>query len=103
MKRKKRRKIYAVSKDGPRPVYVHVGRMIRERRVLMGMGQVELAERVGRSFPQIQKYEWGVDRISASMLWDLSLILRLPVGWFFEGIKGGGQALGSVAYQAGNT
>ena len=91
MKRKKRRKIYAVSKDGPRPVYVHVGRMIRERRVLMGMGQVELAERVGRSFPQIQKYEWGVDRISASMLWELSLILRLPVGWFFGGIKGGGK------------
>ncbi len=91
LKRKKRRKVYAVYRDGPRPVDVHVGRMVRERRVLMGMGQVELAERVGRSFQLIQKYERGTNRISASMLWELSLALRVPVGWFFEGMKGGGK------------
>ena len=79
MKRKKRRKVYADYRDGPRPVDVHVGLMVRERRVLMGMGMVELAERVGLTFQQIQKYEQGTNRISASMLWELSLILRVPV------------------------
>ena len=91
MKRKKRRKVYAVSKDSPRPVDVHVGRMVRERRVLMGMGQVELAERVGLAFQQIQKYERGTNRISSSMLWEFSHVLRVPVGWFFEGMKGSGK------------
>ena len=91
MRRKKRRKVYAVYRDGPRPVDVHVGRMVRERRVLMGMNQEELGASVGLTFQQIQKYERGTNRISASMLWEFSLILRVPVGWFFEGIKGGGK------------
>ncbi len=88
LKRKKRRKVYSVSRDGPRPVDVHVGRMVRERRVLMGMNQKELGASVGLTFQQIQKYERGTNRISASMLWEFSLVLRVPVGWFFEGIKG---------------
>ena len=91
LKRKKRRQVYAVYRDGPRPVDVHVGRMVRERRVLMGMSQEELGASVGLTFQQIQKYERGTNRISASMLWELSIILRVPVGWFFEGIKGGGK------------
>ena len=82
MKRKKR----VVSRDGPHPVDVHVGRRLCERRVLMGLSQEQLGERVGLTFQQIQKYERGTNRISASKLWQFSRILDVPVPWFFEDV-----------------
>ncbi|SHJ03044.1 transcriptional regulator, XRE family [Shimia gijangensis] len=68
------------------PVDVHVGKRIRQRRWLTGMTQQQLAEHVGIKFQQIQKYETGANRVSASRLWDISDALEVPVSFFFEGI-----------------
>ncbi len=68
-------------------VDVHVGKRIRQRRWLVGMTQQKLAEAVGIKFQQIQKYETGMNRISASRLWDIAEALNAPVSFFFEGIS----------------
>ena len=70
------------------PVDVHVGKRVRHRRWLIGMTQQQLAERVGIKFQQIQKYETGANRISASRLWDIADALEVPVSFFFEGLQG---------------
>lgn len=70
------------------PVDVHVGKRIRHRRWLTGMTQQQLAEQVGIKFQQIQKYETGANRVSASRLWDIAEALGVPVNFFFEGIEG---------------
>ncbi len=68
----------------PRPVDVHVGGRLRLRRTLMGMSQEKLGDAVGLTFQQIQKYERGANRIGASRLYQLSLILDVPVSFFFD-------------------
>ncbi len=68
------------------PVDVHVGKRIRHRRWMVGMTQQQLAEKVGIKFQQIQKYETGMNRVSASRLWEISEALSVPVGFFFEGL-----------------
>lgn len=82
----KHRRRHTVYKDGPRAVDVHVGKRVRERRVLCGLSQAELGDLVGLTFQQIQKYERGANRISASRLWEFSLILHVKVEWFFDGL-----------------
>jgi transcriptional regulator with XRE-family HTH domain len=67
-------------------VDVHVGKRIRHRRWLLGMTQQQLAEQVGIKFQQIQKYETGANRVSASRLWDIADRLGVPVSFFFEGL-----------------
>ena len=74
------------------PVDVHVGKRIRHRRWLVGMTQQQLAEHVGIKFQQIQKYETGANRVSASRLWDIADALEVPVSFFFEGIESGQSA-----------
>ncbi|MDJ1007806.1 MAG: helix-turn-helix transcriptional regulator [Paracoccaceae bacterium] len=69
------------------PVDVHVGKRVRHRRWMVGMTQQQLAEKVGIKFQQIQKYETGMNRISASRLWDISEALDVKVGFFFEGLE----------------
>jgi transcriptional regulator with XRE-family HTH domain len=69
------------------PVDVHVGKRIRHRRWLVGMTQQQLAEKVGIKFQQIQKYETGMNRVSASRLWDIAAALSVPVSFFFEGLS----------------
>jgi len=69
------------------PVDVHVGKKVRHRRWLVGMTQQQLAEKVGIKFQQIQKYETGMNRISASRLWDIADTLGVPVEFFFEGLQ----------------
>jgi transcriptional regulator with XRE-family HTH domain len=69
------------------PVDVHVGKRIRHRRWLVGMTQQQLAEHVGIKFQQIQKYETGANRVSASRLWDISNALQVTISFFFEGIE----------------
>ena len=69
------------------PVDVHVGKRVRHRRWLVGMTQQQLAESVGIKFQQIQKYETGANRISASRLWDIADALEVPVSFFFEGLE----------------
>lgn len=63
----------------------HVGAQLRQRRSLMGMSQEKLAEQVGITFQQIQKYENGANRISASRLYQFSKILDTSINFFFEG------------------
>ncbi|WP_238364215.1 helix-turn-helix domain-containing protein [Mesobacterium pallidum] len=69
------------------PVDVHVGKRIRHRRWLVGMTQQQLAEQVGIKFQQIQKYETGANRVSASRLWDIAYALEVPVSFFFENLE----------------
>ncbi len=80
----RRRKTIAL--DGPDPVDVHVGMRLRQRRTLLGMSQEKLAKSFGVSFQQVQKYERGANRISASRLHLLTRILDIPVSYFFEGL-----------------
>jgi len=70
--------------DVPHPVDVHVGQRIKLRRTLMGMTQGKLGESIGLTFQQIQKYERGVNRVSASKLWQLSNVMDVAVSFFFE-------------------
>ncbi len=82
---KRRRK--TIANDGPDPIDVHVGMRLRQRRTLLGMSQQRLAKSFGVSFQQVQKYERGANRISASRLHLLTQILDVPVTFFFEGIQ----------------
>lgn len=69
------------------PVDVHVGKRIRHRRWMVGMTQQQLGEVVGIKFQQIQKYETGMNRVSASRLWDIATALDVSISFFFEGIE----------------
>ncbi len=68
------------------PVDVHVGKRIRHRRWMVGMTQQQLGEVVGIKFQQIQKYETGMNRVSASRLWDIASALDVSISFFFEGL-----------------
>jgi len=67
------------------PIDVHVGGRIRMRRKFCEMSQTELAEKIGLTFQQVQKYETGANRVSASKLYQISQTLRVPVTYFFTG------------------
>ncbi len=69
-------------------VDVHVGRRVRQRRWMVGMTQQQLGENVGIRFQQIQKYETGTNRISASRIWDIAAAMEVPVSFFFGGLDG---------------
>ncbi|ESQ85580.1 Cro/Cl family transcriptional regulator [Asticcacaulis sp. AC466] len=70
---------------GPNPVDLHVGARVRMRRKFLGMSQEGLAETIDLTFQQVQKYERGSNRISASKLYEISKALKAPVAYFFEG------------------
>jgi transcriptional regulator with XRE-family HTH domain len=74
--------------EKPHPVDVLVGRRVRLRRTLLGMSQEKLGDAIGLTFQQVQKYERGSNRIGSSRLWELSQVLDVPVGFFFEGHDG---------------
>ena len=69
----------------PNPVDRHVGSRVRMRRMLIGMSQEKLGEALGITFQQIQKYEKGTNRISASRLQHAARVLGVPVEHFYEG------------------
>lgn len=71
-----------------RSVDLHVGRRVRQRRWMLGMTQSQLADLVGIKFQQIQKYETGANRVSASRMWEIASVLDVPVTFFFEGLNG---------------
>ncbi len=71
----------------PNPVDIQVGARVRMRRMLVGLSQEKLGERVGLTFQQIQKYEKGTNRISASRMQQISEALSVPVSYFFEGSR----------------
>lgn len=68
------------------PVDHHVGARTREARLELDMSQTDLANACGITFQQIQKYENGANRVSASRLWQFAAVLGKPIGWFFEGL-----------------
>lgn len=70
--------------EQPHPVDVHVGTRVRMCRTLKGLSQQKLAASLGLTFQQVQKYERGANRISASRLWEMGQILDVPVSHFFE-------------------
>jgi transcriptional regulator with XRE-family HTH domain len=81
----------------PNPIDIHVGGRVRLRRTLLGMSQEKLAQALGLTFQQIQKYERGANRIGSSRLFKLSQILDVPVSFFFDDMTeetatGGGAA-----------
>ena len=72
------------SKGFPNPIDVHVGSRIRLRRALLGISQEKLAEAVGLTFQQVQKYEKGANRVSSSRLVDLANALHIAIPYFFD-------------------
>lgn len=70
------------------PVDVHIGQRVRHRRWLSGMTQQQLADAVGIRFQQIQKYESGANRISASRLWSIARAMDVPISFFYGGMDG---------------
>ena len=68
----------------PNPVDVHVGQRIRLRRTILHITQQQMAEMLGLTFQQVQKYEKGANRVGASRLWDISKVLKVPMDFFFE-------------------
>lgn len=77
----------SVDGDTPNPVDVYVGQKVRSRRNLIGITQENLAEAAGITFQQVQKYEKGRNRLSASRLYQFSRVLEVPVSYFFEGFS----------------
>ncbi len=71
-------------KGSAEPVDKHVGKRLRIRRSLLGLSQEKLAEQVGVTFQQVQKYERGANRVSSSRLFQFSKILGVPVDYFFD-------------------
>lgn len=64
----------------------HVGARIRDRRIMLGLSQQQMAEMIGVTYQQAHKYERGINRISAGRLYEIAQVLRVPVGFFFEGL-----------------
>ena len=88
-----------MAKKAPNPIDKHVGSRVRMRRMMLGISQEKLGDALGLSFQQVQKYEKGANRISASRLQYLTQILQVPVSFFFEGaprLPGASQAAGTV-------
>ena len=93
----------------PSPVDVHVGARLRVRRTLLGMSQTTLGDAIGLTFQQMQKYEKGANRISASRLFALSGVLDVPIEYFFDDmptavaatspVVGGGKAKKPPSYE----
>lgn len=82
----RRRQPITAKEYGPDPVDVHVGKRLRLRRTLLGLSQEQLGGAVCVTFQQIQKYERGSNRISASRLYDIARVLGVEVAFFFEDI-----------------
>jgi transcriptional regulator with XRE-family HTH domain len=84
--------------DGPHPVDLHVGHRVRARRLALGLTQGELGHDLGLSAQQVQKYENGANRVSASKLYEIARRLETTIDWFFNdmaGVTGPAPLLGS--------
>src|SRR5438876_11052202 len=65
----------------------HVGARVRERRIMLGLTQQQLADLIGVTYQQAHKYERGINRVSAGRLYEIAQVLSVPVGYFFEGLE----------------
>lgn len=80
-----------IKDQGPNPVDVHVGTKVKTRRLMLGLSQESLAQLIGLTFQQIQKYERGTNRISVGRLMEISKALKAPIDYFIEGVYSGGK------------
>ena len=71
----------------PNPIDIHVGRRIKFARSLSKLSQSDLGEKVGTTFQQIQKYESGINRVSASRLWQMSKVFDVSISFFYKGLE----------------
>lgn len=85
--------------DGPNPVDIHVGQRIRMRRLMQGVTQTQLADELDLTFQQVQKYEKGTNRVSASRLYAICKILSVPPEYFFEGLPKIGEPRRAKSHQ----
>ena len=85
----------------PNPIDIHVGSRVRLRRTLLGMSQEKLADAVGLTFQQIQKYERGTNRIGSSRLYQFAQVLDVPVSFFFDSMPA--EAAGGGGVETGET
>ncbi len=76
----------AVAVKIPKPVDKHVGGRVRMRRLMLGMSQSALADAIGVTFQQVQKYEKGTNRMGSSRLQQVANVLQVPVKFFFEDV-----------------
>lgn len=81
----------------PHVVDVHVGRRVRVRRKLVGLTQAGLGARLGLTFQQVQKYERGTNRVSASKLYETATALDVSIGFFFDDLEANADALETIA------
>jgi transcriptional regulator with XRE-family HTH domain len=65
----------------------HVGARIRERRIMLGLSQQQMADMIGVTYQQAHKYERGINRISAGRLYEITRVLNVPITYFFEGLE----------------
>lgn len=79
--------VRGAGESGPHPVDRHVGRKVCEKRIALGYNQSDLGRALGLTFQQIQKYEKGANRVSASKLWDIARFFGVDVSYFFEGLS----------------
>ena len=79
--------------NAPHPIDLTVGARVLSLRIKRKLTQTDLADKIGVSFQQLQKYERGANRISASRLWRIAVALEAPMTYFFEGITTGADAL----------
>lgn len=77
-----------MQKKSPNQIDKHIGSRVRARRIMLGMSQEKLADAIGLTFQQVQKYEKGVNRIGASRLLHIAGILDVSIEFFFEGLPG---------------
>jgi transcriptional regulator with XRE-family HTH domain len=88
-----------LSKRPPDQIDVHVGNRVRVRRMMIGLSQERLGEKLGLTFQQVQKYEKGANRISASRLFRIAEVLNVPVAFFFDGVPGGREGGEAAGFQ----
>jgi transcriptional regulator with XRE-family HTH domain len=76
-----------MAKKAPNPIDKHVGSRVRMRRMMLGMSQEKLGDALGLTFQQVQKYEGGANRVSASRLSAMAEILGVPISYFFGDLQ----------------
>ena len=82
-------KVEKKSNNRPTETDSYVGSRIRDRRIMMGLSQQDIADLIGVTYQQAHKYERGINRISASRLYDIARVLQVKVSYFFDEIENG--------------
>ncbi|MBE1236396.1 helix-turn-helix transcriptional regulator [Phaeovibrio sulfidiphilus] len=88
MKKEETNRTRAYTSNNPDPIDVEVGRRLRARRKVLALSQQQLADTVGITFQQVQKYERGLNRLSASRIWHFSCIMGVSIDYFFDDMEG---------------